>query len=84
VISLQHDGIVGYGLPDGMTCDDVATKLSQVATEGCGYQVVVEAKPLDAASSAEPKAAAGTAREAEEQDSLGLPPLVPAPLNSGS
>ena len=44
VMNLQHDGIFVDSLPTGMGLEEVAKKLSEVATQACKYQVVVKGK----------------------------------------
>ena len=37
VMNLQHDGIFVEGLPEGLQMEEVAERLSEVATKACGY-----------------------------------------------
>ena len=46
VTSLQHDGIFISNLADGMSLGDTEDELSRVATEACGFEVVVKGKKI--------------------------------------
>jgi hypothetical protein len=46
VLNLQHDGMVGFGMPAGMDSGMVAAHMAAAASVACGYQVEVEAEQL--------------------------------------
>ena len=79
VLNLQHDGVVGYGLPSGKNEHDVAAAMAVAATEACGFEVDVEAAPLGAPTGRRegtPPTAVSEDPSPAEIDAFGLPPLA--------
>ena len=79
VLNLQHDGVVGYGLPSGKSEHDVAAEMAMVATVACGFKVDVEAAPLGAPAGGReegPSTAVSEGPSPAELEAFGLGPLT--------